>query len=289
MREQLLSGVHYLKAVTTLLQRIRKMHPTAGLYEAADLQWWWRTPRTTDNIPQLFWFDPEDHPVAAVIATDWGQRISLDPMLLPGAPSEQIKHVMERGLAHAAQHGFHHIGLEVDPANEALREVLIRHGFSAEAGFVEAWLEADARPEISTLHEGYRLLNRIDAASSPYHMIKRGHPEMELRLRQTSLYRPEFDLAVYDNQDQSAAYGLFWYNPETSTGLVEPMRTEDAHQRRGLARHILTAGVDLLARAGARRIKICYEPDNPASRTLYLNVGFQPLRQTLVFSRQSNA
>ena len=62
------------------------------------------------------------------------------------------------------------------------------------------------------------------------------------------------------------------------------MRTEDDHQRRGLARHILTTGIALLAEAGATRIKVCFEPDNPASRNLYLSVGFEPDRQTLLFS-----
>lgn len=62
------------------------------------------------------------------------------------------------------------------------------------------------------------------------------------------------------------------------------MRTEDDHQRRGLARHILTTGIDLLAEAGARRVKICFEPGNPASSHLYLSVGFEPDRQTVVFS-----
>jgi RimJ/RimL family protein N-acetyltransferase len=81
---------------------------------------------------------------------------------------------------------------------------------------------------------------------------------------------------------------LFWYDPETATGLVEPMRTEDDHQRRGLARHILTTGIDLLAEAGAARVKICYEPDNPASRGLYLSVGFEPDRQTVVFARRTS-
>jgi len=52
--------------------------------------------------------------------------------------------------------------------------------------------------------------------------------------------------------------------------------TVDDHQRRGLARHILTAGIDLLAEAGPERIEICYETDNPASRGLYLSVGFAP-------------
>jgi ribosomal protein S18 acetylase RimI-like enzyme len=67
------------------------------------------------------------------------------------------------------------------------------------------------------------------------------------------------------------------------------MRTEDDHQRRGLARHVLTAGIDLLAAAGAESIKVCFEPHNPASRGLYLSVGFQPVKETVVFSRQAGA
>lgn len=40
-----------------------------------------------------------------------------------------------------------------------------------------------------------------------------------------------------------AAHGMFWYDPVTETGVVEPMRTHDDHQQRGLARHVLTTGV----------------------------------------------
>ena len=115
----------------------------------------------------------------------------------------------------------------------------------------------------------------------------RNHPDLEQRLHQTSLYRPDLDLVVHDGRDRVAAYGLFWYDPATATGLVEPMRTEDEHQRRGLARHILTTGIDQLAEAGAVRIKICFEPGNPASSSLYLDVGFEPDRQTVVFSRRT--
>jgi hypothetical protein len=51
-------GLNYLADVTLLLQRIRLAHPTAGLFEPADLQWWWaQRARPTDQLPQLFWFD----------------------------------------------------------------------------------------------------------------------------------------------------------------------------------------------------------------------------------------
>lgn len=289
LRERQLVGLDALAAVTSLLQRVRDAHPTAGLYEAADLQWWWRVPRSTDDLPQLVWFDDLDRPTAAAIVTEWSDRVALDPIVLPDAHPDLVAHVVERGLDHVTAAGFGAVGLEVDPADDVLRGVLADHGFTVEGdGLVEAWLAADVRPEISPLHADYRLSTRLDTISRPHHMIDAGrnHSDVELRLGQTSLYRPDLDLVVHDSDERVAAYGLFWLDPETATGLVEPMRTEDEHQRRGLARHVLTVGIDLLARAGAERIKICFEPDNRAARDLYLGVGFEPHRQTLVAARR---
>jgi GNAT superfamily N-acetyltransferase len=290
LREQHRVGVHYLEAVTALLHRVRSAHPTKGLYEAADLQWWWRTPRSTDTLGQLFWFDHLARPEAAVIATDWADRMTLDAILMPDATPDWVAHVIERGLAHATESGFGAVELEVDRADDVMREVLVGHGFTIKQdGLVETWLAPDVRPEISPLHDDYRLSRRLDTMLRPHHMIHRSGPDVETRLRQTSLYRPDLDLVVLDSRDTVAAYGLFWFDPHTATGLVEPMRTEDDHQRRGLARHILTAGIDLLAEAGAVRIKICFEPGNPASRGLYLSVGFEPDKQTDVLARQASA
>lgn len=290
MREQHRVGVHYLEAATALLRRVRSAHPTNGLYEAADLQWWWRTPRATDDLGQLFWFDQLGRPEAAVIATDWGDRIALDPIVMPDATPDWVAHVIERGLAHARESGFGTVELEVDRADDVMRQVLVGHGFAIkEDGLVETWLAVDARPEISPLHDDYRLSSRVDTMQRPHHMIHRSGPDVETRLRQTSLYRPDLDLLVLDSRDSVPAHALFWYDPETAMGLVEPMRTEDVHQRRGLARHLLTAGIDLLAEAGAVRIKICFRPDNPAARGLYLSVGFEPDRQTDILSRRASA
>ena len=281
-----------------LLQRVRRVHPTAGSLEAADLQWWWRTPRATDDLHQLFWFDHLGRPEAAVIATDWGDRIALDPIVMPDATPDWVAHVIERGLAHASKSGFDDVVVVVDHADDVLGEALVGHGFAIEEdgtdgssvslSVVSAWLAGDARPEISPLPEDYRLSSRLDTLLRPHHMIHRSGPDVETRLRQTSLYRPDLDLLVLDRRDRVAAYGLFWFDPETATGLVEPMRTEDDHQRRGLARHLLTAGIDLLVEAGAVRVKICFKPDNPAARDLYLSVGFEADTQIVVLSRRAS-
>ena len=50
------------------------------------------------------------------------------------------------------------------------------------------------------------------------------------------------------------------------------MRVEDEYHRRGLARMVLTDGLDRLARKGASRLKVGFETD--AARSLYLGSGF---------------
>jgi len=286
VREEHRVGLEYVTTVTTLLQRVRGANPTAGLYEAADLQWWWRTPRATDELAQLFWFDDAGRPEAAAIAVDWAGRVALVPVVMPDASPEVVALVVDRGLAHLCASGFDPVDVDTNRADTALRDVLTDHGFTVEGDeIVETWLGTAARPAISRLADGYRLRTRVDTVARPHHLVGRGGPDVEARLGQTSLYRPDLDLVVVDERDDVVAYGLFWFDPVTATGLVEPMRTEDAHRRRGLARHILTTGVDRLAAAGATRVKICYEPDNPASGHLYRGVGFEPDRRTVVLSR----
>ena len=296
MHAEYRTGLEYLEAVTTLLQRCRAAHPTKGLFEAAELQWWWAKPRPTDDLPQLFWFDDDGRPEAAVIVTTHGQTSSavygdttVDPMFMPHITPEQAAHAIERGLDHATQSGIETIELEVDQADDMLRSLLHDHGFASQGeALIEAWLAAADTPEISPLAAGYRLATRSETIPSAHHMTKRSGPDVEARLQQTSLYRADLDLVVLDDHDEPAAYGMFWYDPTTSTGVVEPMRTEQEHQQRGLARHLLTAGVNRLIEAGAERVSIGNEPDNPASGHLYRSVGFVPHRTTELFSRSSS-
>jgi GNAT superfamily N-acetyltransferase len=278
------SGLDAIETATTLLQRVRNAHPTEGMYQAAEVQFWWCTPRSTDSFEQLFWVDDDGRPEAAVLVNDFGDGSSLvyeaavmTVLTMPGAAAERVTEVIDAGLAHAAAAGIERVQIEVDRLDAVTRSILLGRGFAVDDdAVVECWLDADARPDISALPDGYRSSARDQLRHRPHHVTHPRRPDPDARLGQLSLYRADLDLVVLDPQGEPAAYGLFWYDPVTATGVVEPMRTLDDHQGRGLARHILTAGIDLLARAGARRISIGYEPENQVSGALYRSVGFVP-------------
>jgi len=286
VREEQRAGIRYLETVTELQQRARAAHPTAGVFEAADFQWWWGKPRSTDVIPQLFWFDDAGRVEAAVVAIDWGDSVGLEPIVLSDAGADRMTHVVERGLAHAARFGFEEVDFIIDRADEVSAAVLAEQGFTKiRDELVDSWLGADARPDVSDIHPGYRLQTRLQTLAAPHHMAARSGPDIEERLRETSLYRPDLDLVVLDADDRPAAYGLFWFDPVTATGLIEPMRTEDAHQRRGLARHVLTTGINRLLDLGADRVKIAWDQQNIAAARLYTSVGFVSMRECAIVSR----
>jgi len=123
-----------------------------------------------------------------------------------------------------------------------------------------------------------------DTIDRPHYGVSLNGPAVAERLLETALNHSDLDLVILDREDNYAAHAVFWHDPVTATGLVEPMRTDEAHQRRGLARHLLTAGVGALARSGAERIKICFESSIPASRHLYKSVGFEPVKKNDLFA-----
>ena len=131
-------------------------------------------------------------------------------------------------------------------------------------------MNAQDRPNVASLPGRIRAqwtAARRQPAPHPMQTTKR-REGVEARLKQCSLYDPGLDLAVEAADGQSRGYALFWFDPVTEVGLVEPMRVEDAYQRRGLARAMLTAGLDRLAKPGARRLKVGYATD--IARALYV-------------------
>lgn len=231
-----------------------------------------------------FWYD-EVGPVAAVLVNGWSSSTWLDLITLPSVKETMIREVFERGLALTAD--MWSVEMLVDDEDSVLIGLLEDAGFRQESGDVTAWMDVATVPPISPLAEGYSLHSRANTAAV-HHFAERSGLDVENRLRQTSLYRPDLDLFVADERGEVAAYGLFWNDPVTGVGLVEPIRTEQPHQGKGLARHIVTTGIHKLAAAGSGRVKVSYDADNPPAVALYLSVGFEPATTCSMWSSTTN-
>jgi predicted N-acetyltransferase YhbS len=279
------SGLESLALATQLLQRARLADPEGGLWEAADVQWWWRKPRRSDAIDELFWVD-DDGPVAGVVLTDWARAWACDPLVVPGGPVPRAE-VWARAVE------------SIDELALEAVEMLVRDddaellGLIADAGFTPddersgvTWMDAQDRPEVAEVPDGFVLVDRAEA-TSPHPMRRRNGEGVETRLRQCSLYDPALDLAVETTDGETAGTSLYWLDPVTKVGILEPMRVEDAYQRRGLARAMLTAGLDRLAQRGAERLKVGYGGE--AGLALYTGAGFQVESTNRSYSRRAAA
>ena len=273
LKEVRATGLDGVRLATSVLQRARRADPLAGMWEAADVQWWWRKPQRSDEVEQLFWAD-EDGPVAAVLLTSSADDSwQCDPVVVPGVSGLQPDVVWRRALAYAAEHAL--AGFDVPVSDGDVFAELARHS-SLTPGYRDStgWMNAAERPAVMAPADGFVLLDRTQRRGVAHHMVHRNGEMVEQRLEQCSLYDPALDLVVEADDGRVAGYSLHWFDPTTNVGLVEPVRVEDEFQRRGLARAMLTAGIDRLVARGAERVKISYGSE-AAART-YQGVGFRP-------------
>ncbi len=265
------SGYEALDLATRLLQDARLADPEAGVWEASDLQWWSRRPRPSDVVPQRFWF-VDDRPVAVAALTWWAHGWGLDLLVVPGAPVDPDT---------VWQHGFEQVlGLGATVVDSLVRvddtpavQRLEAHAFRPLGGSGVVRAHPPRGVPTAPLPDGYRLVDRRTHPRGTHPMAGRNGPEVEVRLRRCSLYDPRLDLGVVADDGSVAGYALCWNDPVTGVGTVEPVRVEDAHSGRGVARAMVGAGLDRLTDAGARRLQIGWEDERP--RRLYRGLGLQ--------------
>jgi GNAT superfamily N-acetyltransferase len=261
-------GLDYLRVATQLLQDARLAEPDGGTWEAADLHWWWRVDQHDDPDMQAIWADG-DTPIVGVTFTRWKESLGCDLLGTDAAVSEHAGALWEYVRGRFTDRTVEMIVRDDDPTRIAAAE---RAGFeSAHPMWGRGCINLGARPPSPGLPAGMR----IEAyAGSAHPMVARNGEHVAQRLAECSLYRADLDLALRDG-DQLAGYAIFWADPVTGVGLLEPMRIEDAYQGRGLGKVLIAAGLDRLATAGCTRLKVSFELSNEAAVRLYAWAGYR--------------
>ena len=264
-------GPDYLELVSRLLQHQRLTDPDNVIWEAADVQWWWPRDRHDDPADARVWLDG-DEPVAATVLTRWSPtRVGCS--VFAAADFEPAWTFAGQRCADLAPARIELAVGETDTASAAAAR---RAGFApSEEKYGVSWLDpTDRLPPRQPLADGYQILARADDRSRPHPMVGRNGVSIEDGLRECSLYDPSLDLHVLAPDGSHAGYALFWPDPVTGVGLVEPMRVEDAHGGRGIGRHLLDAGLRGLTASGCTALKVSMDLANTAAVRLYTGAGF---------------
>jgi len=76
------------------------------------------------------------------------------------------------------------------------------------------------------------------------------------------------------DDDQRVAHVDLWRDRRSRVGLLEPLRTEEAHRRRGLARAVLLRALHVLRADGMVAARIEHDAANEPAARLYEALGF---------------
>jgi mycothiol synthase len=98
------------------------------------------------------------------------------------------------------------------------------------------------------------------------------------------LYRRDLDLVAVAPDGSHAAFVTLWYDDATRSGYLEPVGTHPDHQRRGLARALITDGLRRLQRLGAQWAYI--GSYSPAAHATYEAVGFTEFDLLQAYQRE---
>jgi GNAT superfamily N-acetyltransferase len=265
-------GRDYLQVATRLLQNARLSEPIGGLWEAADLHWWWRTDQHEDPDAQSIWFD-DDTPVVGVAFTRLRTGLGCDLLGTDAAVIEQAAPLWDLARDRFTDHRVEMLIRDDDATRIAAAE---QAGFEASSDrFASGWMNVGDRPMPPGLPAGMRITSYAGGA---HPMVARNGEQVAQRLAECPLYRPDLDLSIRDGEEL-AGYALFWADPVTGVGLLEPMRIEDAYQGRGLSKALIAAGLERLAAAGCTRLKVSWEMANERAARLSTGAGYR-LRST---------
>jgi predicted N-acetyltransferase YhbS len=104
------------------------------------------------------------------------------------------------------------------------------------------------------------------------------------RVRRTWPYRATFDRIVETDDGEVVSFCTGWIDEANAAGLLEPVGTLPAHQRRGLARAVCLDALHALRAAGALTGQIGF--GTVAAEATYRSLGFQHLATEPVYRRE---
>jgi mycothiol synthase len=106
------------------------------------------------------------------------------------------------------------------------------------------------------------------------------------RLREAPGYDPRLDLVAVAPDGTFGSYCICWFDPESGTGLFEPLGTRTMYRGKGLGKSVMREGLRRLREHGAHTAFVTAVHDNEAARNLYESVGFETVNRERLYGKK---
>ena len=279
-----------------LLRVGRRLADATTSWSPGDLEWWiasddpaidwseritlWSLPDASERVIAWTWWTPPDE-------FDWFVDPALDTPELRAAiidgldrPSSTLWTTATHDAVVAQLHG-----LGYERSGDGFIDMA--RGLDADdgpplrlpAGFTVRPVELPA-----DLDERVRVHR---AAFAPSKMTVEKH----LRVTAMPTYRPDLDLVCVAPDGTLASYCIAWFDQESGTVEFEPVGTDPAFQRRGLASAVMTEGMRRAAQLGAGVALVTSHGGEKGvgGTALYRSLGFRQVREFVPFKRAAQA
>ncbi|MFN2136031.1 MAG: GNAT family N-acetyltransferase [Candidatus Promineifilaceae bacterium] len=222
------------------------------------------------RLEDIFLWEDEAGRLAAVLNQEsHGQAfLQVDPDLRSAELETEMIATAEAFLARPNDEGDNQLMVVTNEADAMRQELLAARGYKK-----ASWAEYQRRrpldgpvPEmplapgytVRSLGVGAELLERAYASGLAFHpddinyaVQNRADIGWYLHIQNAPLYRRDLDLVAVAPDGAVASFCTIWFDDVTRTGAFEPVGTVPAHQRRGLAKAVMTEGLRRLWRLGA--------------------------------------
>jgi predicted N-acetyltransferase YhbS len=185
-------------------------------------------------------------------------------------------------------------GIDLSRSDEdrAVAAALERHGYTLRPGIGGVLTRSLDDLPAPMLPPGYRLtsiqtreqvIGRVEAHRAAFAPSDLTLTQYE-RVRRTWPYQAALDRIVQTDDGEVVAFCTAWLDEANAAGLLEPVGTLPAHQRRGLARAVCLDALHALRAAGARTGQIGF--GTVAAEATYRSLGFEHLATEPVYRRE---
>lgn len=192
----------------------------------------------------------------------------VDPDLRTPELEEEMLTVAEEHLAAPQPTGTRRLCVWAMADDAHRQELLVRRGYAKESWAESQWrrrLDSPLVPAplapgytMRSLGDGLELLERCYASGLGFHegdiqvaVDNRADVTWYRNIQFAPLYRRDLDLVAVAPDGSIAAFCAIWFDDVTRSAYFEPVATVPAHQRRGLAKALMSEGLQRLQRMGA--------------------------------------